>query len=255
MKKTCGYFVVFTLLLAASCKPPQKALTKGFHEGCRFYPTFLYEEFDPCPGDKENYDFMHSRPFWIRDSDTLGILHPVDMEIHDYFKATTFIVPSDIAGDSTRGEITYEVNYVPSGEFMPDGSISIFWYHLPLDTLGKPVQHTAGEWFRFSREAQWDTSFDATFRELPAKVFCQYAMLVYQETNQWMEYATEVFFERKGIIYRIKAKCRTSPQVLGPSSDWWRWLEAHWVWMDEPHPDWSRYPINPDSIRYPGKGE
>ncbi len=252
VKKTCGYLVVLMLLLASGCKPPPKALAKGFHEGCRFYPVFASEELEPDPGYQKLYDFMHSRPFWIRDSDTLGIFHPEDMEIHDYFKVSSFIVPGAIVGNCDTGGIGYLVDYVPPDEFMPDGGIGVSWFLLPLDADSSPVKHTPGEWFRFSQDAKWDTAFAASFKDCFARVYSQNIPFYYTENSFYMLYQTCVFFERKGVLFRIEARCKTKPQFLGPSSEWWRWLEAHWVWMDEPHPDWSRYPIHPSKIWYPG---
>ncbi len=254
MGKVIKCIVVILVVLTAGCKKEAAQNMNTPKEGStirrKILPEFSEKDLQLWPDYEKLREFMHSRSFWIKDSDTLPLVHPIDMDINNYFDVAPFIVPSDIAGDSMRGQISYRVDYVPSGEFMPDGYIEILWYRLTSDTSGKPVKQPLEYWFQPCRNPHWDTSFDATFRGRRAKVFCEYKHMIYAQNEFWLQYYTYVFFERKKVLYRITAVCETKLQFLGPSSDWWRWLEAHWVWMDEPHPDWSRYPISRDRVRY-----
>ena len=206
----------------------------------------------------ENYEkvrkLLHSRPFWIKDADTVGLEHPCDGDSPAYFKVTPFLVLSwmAVSPNAGRGWVAYEVDWIPPGRdyYMPDGEVKITWSPLPTDSQGVTAAYTPGEGFKISKEAQWDTSFAATFKERSARVFSQRVPYVYGGVKWHMQYETNVFFERKGVVFRIEAICEAKPQFLGPKSEWWRWVARHWYWLDEPHPDWSRYPIHPDSIKY-----
>jgi len=265
VKSTIGFWLALALTISfVVCKAPK-------HEGAESSRDTLFVTMDSLrkeeiitgfssdvyeldPEHEEFYEFMHARPFWIKDTDTLGIMHPVDMEIHNYFEVAPFLVPEAIAGTPERGAVEYIVDWMAPGEgqCMPDGSIIILWDSLPTDSQGLKAAYTPDEGFKIAKDARWDTTFTATFKARPARVFSQYVQYEWGGVKHWWEYHTDVFFERKGVVFRIQAICKAKPQFLGPESDWWRWLESHWYWMDEPHPDWSRYPIHPDSIRYEG---
>lgn len=215
-------------------------------------PGFSTAEYELWPEHDEFGEFMHARPFWIKDTDTLGITHPVDMDIHAYFEVAPFLVPEAIAGTPQRGAVEYIVDWPVPGEghWMPDGSIIILWDSLPADTGGLKAGSMRGEGFKIAKDAQWDTTFTSVFKARPARVFSQYVQFEWGGVKHWWEYRTDIFFERKGVLFRIHVICKAKPQFLGPESEWWRWLERHWYWLDEPHPDWSRYPIHYDSIKY-----
>ena len=232
-----------TLLVKTDSLPEEKIIA-----------GFSSDDFEFDPEHEEFYKFMHARPFWIKDTDTLGVIHPVDMEIHAYFEVAPFLVPFAIAGTPERGAVEYIVDWMAPGEgqCMPDGSIIILWDSLPTDSQGLKAAYTPGEGFKISKEAQWDTNFAATFKGRSARVFSQRVPYIYGGVKWHMQYETNVFFERKGVVFCIHAICKAKPQFLGPESEWWHWVERHWYWLDEPHPNWSRYPIRSDSIKYEG---
>lgn len=241
--------------IADSAKQEKMALESESTDTVNILTGFSSDDVESWPEHEEFYSFMHARPFWITDADTLGVTHPVDMEIHAYFDVAPFIVPSSIAGTSERGAIGYVVDWMPEGEdhCMPDGSISVMWQLLPLDSADKSRNYIPGQGFRFDPTAEWDTSFNTKFKGQKARVFCQHKHNIYKGVDWGLSYVTDVFFARKGYVYCIAAGCEAQAQFLGPESEWWRWVESHWRWMDEPHPDWSRYPIHRDSIKYKGR--
>ncbi len=227
--------------------------------------TFLYMEDEYYEAIKE---LFHSRPFWIAGADTLG---PIDRSSIEYLTSRPLFVPRMISGFPEEGLVEYWADYPevekPTGcDNRPVTMVTIFWRpafgnkkaddSLTLTNQKRIRRHILRELYYhdpapYDRpcEIKWDSSFSATFKGFSVQGFS----LRYpgDPPYEW-SYRTDLFFEREGFEFQIVAISdeRLGPRFLSPKDKLWRWLESHWYWMDEPHPDWSRYPIHYDSIKY-----
>ena len=225
--------------------------------------TFLYMEKEYYDGIKE---LLHSRPFWIEDADTLG---PIDRSSIEYLTSRPLFVPRMISGFPEEGLVEYWADYPEVEE--PTGCdnrtvtmVTIFWRpafgnkgeddSLILTNQERIRRHILRDLYchdpdPYDRpcEIKWDSSFSATFKGFSVQGFS----LRYpgDPPYEW-SYRTDLFFQRTEFEFQIVALSdeRLGPRFLSPNDKLWRWLERHWYWLDEPHPDFSRYPIHEDSI-------
>ena len=200
---------------------------------------------------------LHSRPFWIADADTLG---PIDRSSIEYLPSRPLFVPRIISGFPEEGFVKYWADYPEvktpiSCGYRPVTMVTIFW-RPALPGMGEDDSLTPGYKERIRRqvyesfEIEWNSPFNSRFKECPVQGF---NLEYYDPNNTSMIYRTDLFFERTGFEFQIVAVSDDSlgPRFLSPRDKLWRWLEHHWYWADEPHPDFSRYPIPESATAFP----
>jgi hypothetical protein len=241
-----------------------------------------YKAFFPLwrPGNINEYDYlMHNRPFWIHPSDSISASPFVDYHADmtnlakltrlfkslpfPYFVLTTCVC--DVSGQ--EGQVSYRYNHVRypevnNGDTLT-GEVTVFWWPEPSDTTSPaaerapweiPVQErprfvSMVDAERYEATSQLPTT--DTFKSQHAMVRVSKIINIYSHerghTNRDY-FLTDVFFALDGIMYQICSQSYGVPRFTDSHDPWWKWFEDHWYNMNQPHPDWSRYPVSEYSI-------